>query len=154
MSSSTNSSTIVIDANIAVRCVLPIGAGHEIRCVQTWKRAGVVLAAPDLWLIEVTSALRKAVHMHLVSTEEALTSLDDLSALDVHLLSIELPLCRSAFQWAARLNHSKAYDGLYLALAEHLGEEFWTGDERLVHQTRLLGCDWVHWVGEMSINSQ
>lgn len=151
MSSSTNSSTIVIDANIAVRCVLPIGAGHELRCVQRWKRAGVTLAAPDLWLIEVASALRKAVHLNLVTADEALTSLDDLSALDVQLLSIEVSLCKSAFQWAARLNQSKAYDGLYLALAERLGEEFWTGDERLVHQTRKLGCDWVHWVGELRL---
>ena len=151
MSSPTNSSTIVIDANIAVRCVLPIGTGHEIRCVQKWKLAGVSLAAPDLWLIEVTSAVRKAVFMRLVSADEALTSLDDLSALDVQLLSIELSLCKSAFQWAARLNQSKAYDGLYLALAERLGEEFWTGDERLVHQARQLGCGWVHWVGELSL---
>lgn len=151
MSSSTSSSTIVIDANIAVRCVLPIGAGHEIRCVQGWKQAGVTLAAPDLWLIEVTSALRKAVYMRLVSTDEAITSLEDLSALDVQLLAIELSLCKSAYQWASRLNQSKAYDGLYLALAERLGEEFWTGDERLYNRARQLGCAWVHWVGEISL---
>jgi predicted nucleic acid-binding protein len=119
--------------------------------MQKWKRAGVTLAAPDSWLIEVTSAVRKAVFMRLISADEALTSLDDLSALDVQMLSINLSLCKSAFQWASRLNQSKAYDGLYLALAERLGEEFWTGDERLVHQTQQLGCTWVHWVGEMSL---
>jgi predicted nucleic acid-binding protein len=151
MSSLENSPTIVIDANIAVRCLLPIGEGLEVRCVQKWKRGGVTLAAPDLWLIEVTSAMRRAVSVGLISMDEALTSLDDISALDVQLLAIEISLCKSAFQWATRLNQSKAYDGLYLALAERLGEEFWTGDERLYHQARRLGCDWVHWIGEMSV---
>jgi predicted nucleic acid-binding protein len=151
MSFQGNSSTIVIDANIAVACLLPIGEGHEIRCVHKWKQTGVTLAAPDLWLIEVTSAVRRAAHLGLVSMEEALSSLDDLSALDVQLLAIEVSLCKSAFHWAARLGQSKAYDGFYLALAERMGEEFWTGNERLYRQARELGCDWVHWIGEINL---
>jgi predicted nucleic acid-binding protein len=55
-----------------------------------------------------------------------------------------------AFELADRLERPVAYDTHYLALAEHLGCEFWTADERLVNAVQGA-LPWVKWLGQMSI---
>ena len=44
------------------------------------------------------------------------------------------------------------YDGVYVALAQILGAEVWTADERLV---RDLGTSapWVRWIGDYPLSS-
>jgi predicted nucleic acid-binding protein len=80
--------------------------------------------------------------------------MDRLSSNDVQVIPSDLGLCESAFKWAERLGHSKAYDSFYLALAEWLSAErqvlveLWTADERLVNRARQVGAPWVRWVGE------
>ncbi len=47
-----------------------------------------------------------------------------------------------------RLGQARTYEAQYLALAEKLGVEFWTADQRLVNGARRIGMSWVRWVGE------
>jgi len=53
---------------------------------------------------------------------------------DLHWRAVEL---------AARFSLAAAYDAHYLALAEHLGGEFWTADGRLARMVQA-SLPWVH----------
>jgi predicted nucleic acid-binding protein len=55
-------------------------------------------------------------------------------------------LLRRGLALATQFNRPTAYDAQYLAVAERLGCDFWTADERLYNavNTQLA---WVHWLG-------
>ena len=74
------------------------------------------------------------------------TAIDDAFALGVEIVPSSQELCHAAFDWAGKLGHSRVYDGLYLALAERLGAEFWTADKRLARAAEQLGLSWVRLV--------
>lgn len=88
------------------------------------------VAAPALLPYEVTSALwRKAVRGRM-SVPDARRALHEALSLDIELIS-QSDLCPRAFDLAARFNRPSAYDTCYLAVAETLGGEFWTADQKL-----------------------
>jgi predicted nucleic acid-binding protein len=139
----------MVDANLAVRAILPVGDVQAIHRFEAWHQAKVQIFAPDLWLIELVSTIRQIQFNHLISDEEARLAIRDIPALRVQVIATDLPLCEAAFEWAERLGQSKAYDGFYLALAERLSAEkgeqvpLWTADERLVNRARQVGVNWV-----------
>lgn len=146
-----DSSTLVIDANIAVWSVLPILASAGVDTLtrlEGWRQEGLRLVAPSLWLPECTSAVRSSVYSKLISTDEARRAMSDLFALRIEIMPIDEQSCLAAFDWAARLRQARAYDGFYLALADQLGAEFWTADRRLVNGAKQSGISWVRWIGE------
>jgi predicted nucleic acid-binding protein len=141
----TATPTIVIDANLAAKAVIP-GAplGDEIlKQVAGWHLDRTRLVAPDIWLPEVISVVRQAIYLRLIAAGEGLACAEDVFRLGVEVISSDLGLCQRALAWAERLGHAKAYDGFYLALAEHLAAELWTGDARLLNRARQLGVSWV-----------
>ena len=154
MSYSQTPSTVVIDANLTVRTVLPLGKGREIEYIEKWHQAKTQILAPDLWYAESVSAIRRIMSLNLITAGEGYQAIKDLFALDVQVIPSDLRLCESAFKWAERLGHSKAHDSFYFALAEWLSAErevlveLWTADERLVNRARQVGAPWVRWVGE------
>jgi len=138
-------STIVVDANLAVWAIVPVVAPVDvIDLFASWHRQGRRLVAPALWLAECISAVRRSVYAGALSEEEGRTALEDLFALEVEILPLTLQQTRSAFAWAARLGQAQAYDGFYLALAQELGAELWTGDRRLAHGAQQAGAKWVY----------
>ena len=138
-------STIVVDANLAVWAILPVAAPVDaIGLFADWHRQELRLVAPALWLAECASAVRSGVYAGALSEEEGRTALEDLFALEVETLPLTLQQTRSAFEWARRLRLAQAHDGFYLALAQELGAEFWTGDRRLEHRAQQAGAGWVH----------
>lgn len=84
----------------------------------------------------------------LLSATTTLAAVKDLFRLGIEILPSDLELCQLALSWAGRLGQSRAYDSYYLALAERLGTELWTGDQRLVNAARQLGLSWVHGLNE------
>lgn len=143
------SSTIVIDANLAVWAVLPNVAEENVLDLFTdWHKASVTMHAPELWLAEATSVIRRLVYHKLISLEQGEAAMEDLFALGIETVHLDLELYQQAFKWAERLRQSKIYDSLYIALAEHLHAELWTADKRLVNAVNQLGENWIHWVGE------
>ncbi|HZQ99551.1 MAG TPA: PIN domain-containing protein [Chloroflexota bacterium] len=74
----------------------------------------------------------------------------DLRALGVELVPMTADHARSALRWAARVRQSRAHDGFYLAVAEELGTELWTADQRLANAAQAAGAGWAHWIGEPS----
>ena len=90
------------------------------------RRAGDV-AAPDLVDVETVAVLRKRWLGGTISDRRFALALDDLGAIDVERYPA-LPLMRRAYQLRANVT---AYDAAYVALAEILGCELLTGDQRL-----------------------
>jgi predicted nucleic acid-binding protein len=135
----------VVDANVALWAVLPwLGAIDTRPQFASWARDDRRLVAPSLWVAEVTSGIRRAVHAGRLSDVEARLAVDDAMALGVELLPMTGSQARAALGWAARLGQSRAYDGFYVALAEELEVELWTVDQRLANAARREGLHWVH----------
>ena len=140
--------SVGVDANLAVRAVIPFGHGKELEQLTQWKRTNTQIFTPDLWCAEVTSAIRVMSSRKLVTIDESQAAIFDLFALGIQLVPSDADLCISAFQWAVRLGQIRAYDGFYLALAEKIGVELWTADERLVNRSHQVDAHWVRWIGE------
>jgi predicted nucleic acid-binding protein len=116
---------------------------------QRWRASAAEVYAPQLWLYEVISVLRKSVYAGTLDASEAEAGIATALALEVTLVAADDELCRSALRWAERLGQNAAYDGFYLALASRLQAEFWTTDRRLVNAAREAGVTWTHWIGEL-----
>ncbi len=89
------------------------------------------------------TAVRKSVIAKVLSPESAIKALDYLFALEIQQIPFTTTLYRNIFDWSVRLNHSQAYDAVYLALAEQLQAEFWSADKRLVNRAKQLELAWV-----------
>lgn len=140
-------SWVCVDASLVVKLVVEEPHSPEVRTLwRTWQHAGYEIAAPPLLRYEVTSVLHKHVTQGLRTAGESQQALEHALAFDIQYLEPG-DFHRQAFNVADRLGRPAAYDAHYLALAEHLGCEFWTADERLVNAVREIAT-WVKWVGE------
>jgi predicted nucleic acid-binding protein len=146
----TPSSSVVADANLAIRAVIPVGASIEFDQYGKWKQSQTQIFVPDLWCAEVTSSIRYLCYRKAITLEEGRTAIGDLFALGVQIVATDIHLCLSAFQWSQHLGQIRAYDSFYLALAEKMGIELWTADQRLANRARQVGAGWVRWIGEAS----
>jgi predicted nucleic acid-binding protein len=99
------------------------------------------LAAPTLWLYELTSAVAKALQARQLTLEEARRLVLLIHSFPVRLIAQDRALGLAALEWSHRLQRANAYDSAYLALAELLQAEFWTADQRLSSAARQ---PWVH----------
>lgn len=138
----------VIDANIAIQTVVNITDPLE----HFWERVDVeqvTPCAPRLWLSETASAIRFLLAQKEITLDEAEQSLRTIYGLRVEIVNEDEELCLRALELAGKLGQSKAYDAIYLALAEKLVADFWTADERLVNRCRKdLKFSWVHFLEE------
>jgi predicted nucleic acid-binding protein len=132
------SRSLVVDASLTIRLILP-NPRRASFCSQMerWLQEGYELCAPTLWTYEMTSALSKAAFFGLLTAEEAERSLPLLHDLAIELVPPDAEQIRCAFAWTRRLNRAAAYDSFYLALAESLGCELWTADQRLCNAVDL-----------------
>jgi len=94
------------------------------------------------------SGLRSAVFHKYIEAELADQAVQVILGIEPRRVVPSPELHRLALNWAQRLGQSKAYDAQYAALAESLGAEFWSADQRLVSAMREQGVDWAHWIGE------
>jgi len=140
---------IVVDANIAAGTILPIhGLETSESLFAKWAELGTQLYAPDVWLSEMLSAIRQHVYRNLISPASAKLAVENIFHLEVSLIAPNMELCQRALEWAERIGQSKAYDALYLAVAEHLQAEFWTADRNLVDAAQKAGTSWAKLAGK------
>lgn len=104
----------VLDASAAAALLLGQAAAPAV----IREMAGEEIAAPELMSVELLSVLRGWVRGGQLSESRAREAIDDLEVLGVHWYPVR-PLVRDA--WSFRDNAS-AYDAIYLALADVLGE--------------------------------
>jgi predicted nucleic acid-binding protein len=138
------SSRLVLDASLVTALVLPVPAAEPAnRFLAQAYREDIRLLAPDLWVAEVTSALRREVYAKTVTYDAADRYLARLFRLGIETVMLDRDLAHRALGWAARLGQAKAYDSFYLALAEREQTVLWSADGRLVDRARQLKLSWV-----------
>lgn len=120
----------VVDASTVVAALVDGGPAGD--WAATYLEHGG-LAAPHLLPVEVCNVLRRASLAGRLSEEVAVQALGDLLDLHVDLYPFE-PFVHRV--WALR-HALTAYDAWYVALAETLGVELITLDERLARAPGL-----------------
>ena len=140
-------SRICVDANIVIKLVVEEAYSDQARTLwRAWQNEDYQILAPPLLKYEITSVLRKYVSRGLRTLRESRQALQLALAFNIQYLEpVDFHL--RAFELADRLGRPAAYDTHYLALAEHLGCEFWTADERLVNTVQGV-LPWVKWLGQ------
>ena len=140
-------SQVCVDANIIVALVTTEAQSKKVLALWTeWMSKDYRIVAPVLLRYEVTSAIRRKVYRGILKPEDARRILGEFLSLDVEL--VDSPnLTWRAFDLAARFNRPTTYDTHYLALAEMMGCEFWTADERLYNAVKD-GFPLIRWLGD------
>lgn len=140
-----NSSPVCCDANLVVRLVTRANDETIRPMWLQWRREGRSIVAPRLLRYEVVNAIHRL---------RLARKLDDVSAPAVLRAAVALPIQFSdddnmhdhTLDLAYRLGLPASYDAHYLALAERLGVELWTADERLYNSVRHQ-LSWVRLAG-------
>ncbi|MBL8188908.1 MAG: type II toxin-antitoxin system VapC family toxin [Acidobacteria bacterium] len=142
--------TIVIDASVALKWWLrDEDSTAEADQIQTDLLCGDLnLVAPALFDYEIVNTLKMAFVRSRIDESYALSAISDLVAYDIerHDTRSLQPL---AFQLACRYQRS-VYDAAYLALAQTLGFDFYTGDKRLFNSVGAV-FKWVKWIGDYPV---
>lgn len=116
---------MVLDASGAVEFLLNTAAGRRLGARLV--KAAEIVHAPHLIDVEIAHVLRRYVLDGAVDEPRAVRALDHWRKLSVERYPHEPFLDRI---WRLR-NNVTAYDAVYVALAEALGETLVTGDRRL-----------------------
>ena len=98
--------------------------------------------------VEVTNALHRRVARGDLSVEDAIRLLVHLLASGIELRDVP-DLHVRVLQLAGQLRQGAVHDAHYLVLANVLGCEFWTADERFYSAAALVMQN-VRWIGEFA----
>lgn len=140
---------VVVDSGILLSTVLIEKYTQNARSlVNEWDKNSVQLSAPILFQYEIVAVTRKSVYQNRLTLEEASRVRDRLLSYPIQF-HLDDSLLKRAFELATQLNRPTAYDSQYLAVAERLGCEFWTADERLYNAVTAQ-LNWVKWVGNFT----
>ncbi len=133
----------VVDASVVVDLLDPgLGADTPARVlVGELAAAGADLAAPALMWLEASNVLLTGIRRGRWDGAAADAAFALLGRLPVRSAGIPADLDR-AFELARRYDNWLVYDFIYVALAERLGTELYTADDRL--RARLAHLTWVH----------
>ena len=140
-------SLVVVDASVAAKWFLPENgealADRALALLDQYDKKEVQFVVPDLFYVEIASAIWKAVRVGRVPRafgDQALVLLTQREFATVP----SLKLLDSAFQIATAYGRS-VYDSLYVALAVQTKSQLITADERLANS--LAARFPVKWLG-------
>jgi predicted nucleic acid-binding protein len=138
---------VVADASLAFKwLVKEENSDKATDIARFWNGQGLRLAAPCFMPTEVTNILHRRVVRGELTIAAAADLVRGLLSLGIELH--ETPdLHTRALELASRLNQGAAYDAHYLALAETLGCELWTADQRFQRAADTIARN-VRWLGE------
>jgi predicted nucleic acid-binding protein len=143
-------SKLVIDASTAAKWQLSNEPEAEkaLSMLMDYANGKIAFVAPKIWQYEIANILNKAIGTRRLTEIEGRNAFDSLLALEIEF--IEFPSPTEAYVFARKYQRS-VYDSFYLAVAEHLSIEFWTGDRKLYN---AIGSklQFVRWIGDYSFN--
>jgi len=141
------SKPIVLDSGIYLASLLPdepmVRPAKEL--LGSLKRLSLLASAPVLLRYEMVATVRKNVFRGRISADIGMAILSSVFKRQIKLY-FSANLAQRAYELAGNHNLPTAYDAQYLAVAEYLGCEFWTADEKLVNSVSAQ-LPWVKWVG-------
>ena len=139
---------ICVDASVAVKWILEEERSDlAMALYDAVVHAGQSIVAPPLLPLEVTNILRQRMRTNPeVSLTDATEQLDDFLPLPIDYHN-PMGLHHQALVLADALGLPATYDAHYLALAEHLGCELWTDDQRLLRNV-ATSLPFVRWIGD------
>jgi predicted nucleic acid-binding protein len=139
---------IVLDASVAAKWLLPPPneplRDEAVQIARGYNEGRYEIFIPDVFWAEIANFLWKAARSSRCTPVEARTALEAIR--DYRFQSISsISLLREAFDIATSYDLA-VYDCLYVALAEKIGAELITADERLAnalaahYPVKLLGA--------------
>ena len=139
---------ICVDASVAVKWILEEERSDRADALyDATVEAGQPIIAPPLLPLEVTNILRQRMRAQDgISLTRATEHLAAFLALPIEFHN-PVGLHHEALVLADALGLPATYDAHYLALAEHLGCELWTDDQRLMRQV-AESLPFVRWIGD------
>ena len=139
---------VVVDASLAFKWLVPEENSDKAReLARSWGSEGTQPVAPHLMPVEVANALHRRVIRDELTLEDATRLMENLLGTGISLT--ETPrLHGRALELAHDLHQNAVYDAHYLALAERLGCELWTADERF-YRASSPSTGNVRWLGEV-----
>lgn len=125
----------VVDASVGVKWLAIFAeeefADHARSLLDRRTMGQMLLLVPDLFWLEISSALCKAVRRNKCTTTEANQALSEMQQLPLQTLS-STKLINSAQEIAIQYGRS-IYDSVYVALARASRSELVTADEKLAN---------------------
>jgi predicted nucleic acid-binding protein len=137
---------LVVDCSVVVKWYIPT-EDHAAAAALfgDWEHQVVDAWGPNHFPSEGISAFLRASRRGRLTTDEAREAIRDLLALPFVLCDVTA-LADRAFT-IAHQHQQRAYDCLYVALAEREGSELWTGDERLYNALHAQH-PFVRWIAD------
>ena len=137
---------IVLDASAAVKLVLSeLYSDKMLALVTTSAQAAEPVVAPALLPFEIANILRQRMLRQGLSLAAANQLMADFLTFPI-TLTAPVGLYQRALAIADAHQLPAAYDAHYIALAQELGAELWTDDQRLLRA--LAGrVAFVKWIG-------
>jgi len=138
---------VVVDCSVVVKwkILTEDHAAAAEALLGDWEQQVVDVLVPNHFPSEVISAFLRASRRGRLTTDEAREAIRDLLALPFVLCDVTA-LADRAFT-IAHQRQQRAYDCLYVALAEREGSELWTGDERLYNALHTQ-YPFVRWIAD------
>ncbi len=139
--------SVVVDASLAVKWLVEeddSDKGHA--ALQSWVSQDIIRIAPHLMPFKVANALHRRVLRGELNVGDSIRMIAGLlaSRLELH----QPPdLHGGALLLESQLKQNGTYDAHYLAVAESVGCELWTADERF-YRAASQSNDNVRWIGE------
>lgn len=145
---------ICADASVAVKWILDEERSDRARALYSAAvQTSEPIVAPPLLPLEVTNILRQRMRTRDgLSLVAATQHLDDFLALPIDYHN-PMGLHHQALVLADVLDLPATYDAHYLALAEHLGCELWTDDQRLIRRV-ANSLPFVRWLGDLPATAE
>jgi predicted nucleic acid-binding protein len=141
---------VVSDSGILLSNYLSVPLRGKAKAIlDYWDQNGTKLVAPTLFQYEIVAVIRKEVHFKRITAERGLRLRDALLAKPVQLYFDEA-LLKRAYEIATQYGRPTAYDTQYVALAERLGCDFWTNDQRLFNALSQQIVPNVYYLGNFS----
>ena len=138
--------SLVVDASVAIKWLNPAeplaDKANIIR--DAYEQGHITFLVPTFWDYEIVNGVNKAVARGDLTEEEGREAISLL--LTVHAYRRPLPSPHESYELARKYQRS-VYDSWYLALAEELGSEFWTADQKLYNAVKDQ-LPFVKWLGD------